>query len=106
MWISPVYSQHGSLVVTLKAEMCRELELERGSHVMFEKVPGKQAVTMCKLSAIMGDSHGDSESTDRKGSAGKARAKVQHGRRKAGRSGGVNSKNRATGSGWGASAGR
>ena len=37
MWVSRVYKQHNSLVLTLNGGMCRELGISRGDYLQFDE---------------------------------------------------------------------
>ena len=66
MWISKVHRQHNSLVITLRAGMCREIGIKHGDHVIFGQLNNApDVVTMTKLT-VKGKENEDTKHTDRK----------------------------------------
>lgn len=62
MWVSKVYRQHNSMVVTLKGDMCRQFGITHGCHLGFEPAVLPGVVAMHVIEGITGKSDGANSS--------------------------------------------
>lgn len=65
MWVSRVHRQHKSLVITLRAGMCRELGIRKGDYVTFVTDADDKSVNMMKLRIAEEAENADNADTGR-----------------------------------------
>lgn len=67
-----VYRQHSSLIITLPKRLCEQLQIAKGSHVLFEVGPGDVAAVMGTIALRGSENVRGKRNSDREDQGGRA----------------------------------